>query len=88
MKIFTPLLVLSSVVGSSATAHDSEKGVLDRLVFCSQFAMRNANLGTPFNDMRDCCANGDPWIAANHMSNCCFDSGYLRDCYDWNRIAR
>jgi hypothetical protein len=85
MKVLIPLLVLSSVVASSATAHDSEKGVLDRLVFCSQFAMRNPNPGTPFND---CCVYGDPWIAANHMSNCCFDGGYLRDCYDWNRIAR
>jgi hypothetical protein len=88
MKILIPLLVLSSLVARSAIAHDSEKGVLDHLVFCSQLAMRNPDPGTSFNPMRNCCAYGDPWIAANHMYNCCFYGGYLRNCYDWNRIAR
>jgi hypothetical protein len=88
MKILIPLLVLSSVVARSAIAHDSEKRVLDHLVFCSQLVMRNPDSGTSFNDMRNCCAYGDPSIAVNHMSNCCLYGDYLRDCYDWNRINR
>jgi hypothetical protein len=35
--------------------------------------------------MRNCCIYGDPWIAANHMSNCCLDGTYLHDCSDNQR---
>jgi hypothetical protein len=34
--------------------------------------------------MWDCCIYGDPWIAANHMTNCCLDGSYLHNC----RIVR
>jgi len=88
MRVLVSLLVLSSVVATSAIARDPEAGVLERMVFCSQFAVRNPDPGTSFNDARSCCALGDPWIAANHMGNCCFDDNYLRDCADRNRINR
>jgi hypothetical protein len=73
MKIFMPLLVLSTIVAPSAIARDSEEGGLNH----------NPDPGTSFN-LRSCCAFGDPWIAANHISNCCL-SGSLRDCSDWIR---
>ena len=34
---------------------------------------------SPIDDMWNCCIYGDPWIAANHMSNCCLEGAYLRD---------
>jgi hypothetical protein len=88
MKILIPLLVLISVVARSAIAQDSEKRILDHLGFCGEFVMRNPDPAASFDGMSNCCAYGDPWIAANHMSNCCLYGDYLRDCYDWNRINR
>jgi hypothetical protein len=87
MRILMPLLMLSSVVAAPALARDVE-GRHERLVFCSQLVTRNPDSGTSSSSMRSCCAFGDPWIAANHMSNCCVPDGYLRGCSDWNRINR
>jgi hypothetical protein len=81
MKILMPLLLLSSVVASSAIARDSDKGVLDYRILCSQFVVQNPDPGS-FNDARNCCVYGDPWIAANNMSNCCLYGDYVRNCYE------
>jgi|HubBroStandDraft_6_1064221.scaffolds.fasta_scaffold795336_1 hypothetical protein len=80
MRVLMPLLALFTIVAPSAIARDSQEGIPNHLVPCSQFVIRNPDPGTSFN-MRNCCAFGDPWIAANHMSNCCL-SGSLRDCSD------
>ncbi len=87
MRIFMPLLVLNSVVAISALARDVE-GRPERLILCSQFILRHPDPGTSLNGLHECCGYGDPWIAANHMSNCCLYDGYLPGCNDWNRINR
>jgi hypothetical protein len=77
MKNLIVLLVMSMIVATCATAGDAS--VRDNRVRCSQLIIRNP---APFEDMRDCCIYGDPWITANHMSNCCFDGTYLHNCSD------
>jgi hypothetical protein len=68
MKNLIVLLVMMSMTGATcATARDAD--VKDYRLRCSQLIIRNP---APF-DMRACCIYGDPWIAANHMSNCCLD---------------
>jgi hypothetical protein len=77
MKILVILLVLSTTAAPSAIARDSEEG--GPRLRCSQIIILNP---APSDDMGKCCTFGDPWIAANHMSNCCFGDTYLGDCSD------
>jgi hypothetical protein len=76
MRILIALLVPSIMIASSAIACDSYQG--GRSLQCQQLIIRNA----PFADIDSCCAYGDPWIAANHMRNCCLEGTDLRDCSD------
>ena len=74
MKSFIVMLMMSMTAATCATARDPD-GTDDRLR-CSQLIIRNP---ARFEDTRNCCIYGDPWIAANHMSNCCLEGTYLRD---------
>ena len=78
MKILIVLLVMSTAA-TCATARDPDG--TDHRLRCSQLIIRNP---APFDDMWNCCIYGDPWIAANNMSNCCLDGAYLHNC----RIVR
>jgi hypothetical protein len=76
MKILIELMVMSIAAATCATAGDVDG--TDRRLRCSQLIILNP---APFDDnIWDCCIYGDPWIAANHMSNCCLDGTYLRNC--------
>jgi hypothetical protein len=75
MKNLIVLLVMSMTAATCATARDADE--TDRRLSCSQLIIQNP---ARFDDMRDCCIFGDPWIAANHMSNCCLYGTYLHDC--------
>ena len=76
MKNLIVLMVMSMIVATCATAGDAS--VRDNRVRCSQLIILNP---APFDDnIWDCCIYGDPWIAANHMGNCCLDETYLRNC--------
>jgi hypothetical protein len=75
MKSFIVMLVMSMTAATRATAGDPDG--TDQRLRCSQLIIRNP---APFDDIWDCCIYGDPWIVANHMSNCCLDGTYLRDC--------
>ena len=80
MKNLIALLVISMTAATCATARDADGS--DHRLRCSLLVIRNP---APFDDLRDCCIYGDPWIAANHMSNCCLDGIYLRNCLDNRR---
>ena len=76
MKILIVSMVMSVAEATCATAGDVDG--TDRQLRCSQLIILNP---APFDDnIWDCCIYGDPWIAANHMSNCCVDGTYLRNC--------
>ena len=79
MKILIVLMVTSIAAATCVTAGDADG--TDHRLRCSQIIIRNP---APFDDMWDCCIYGDPWIAANHMTNCCLDGSYLHNC----RIVR
>ena len=80
MKSLIVLLVMSTTATTCATAGDADG--TDHRLRCSQLIIRNP---APFDDMRNCCIYGDPWIAANYMSNCCLDGAYLHNCSDNQR---
>ena len=80
MKSLIVLLVMSTTAATCATAGDADG--TDHRLRCSQLIIRNP---APFDDIRSCCIYGDPWIAANHMSNCCLDGAYLHNCSDNQR---
>jgi hypothetical protein len=80
MKSLVFLVVVTMTVATCAMARDADG--TDHRLRCSQRIIRNP---APFDDMRNCCIYGDPWIAANHMSNCCVDGTYLHDCSDNQR---
>ena len=80
MKSLIVLLVMSTTAATCATAGDADG--TDHRLRCSQLIIRNR---APFDGMRNCCIYGDPWIAANHMSNCCLDGAYLHNCSDNKR---
>jgi hypothetical protein len=75
MKIIIVLLVMSITAATCAAARDADE--TDHRLRCSQLIIRNQ---AAFDDMWNCCIYGDPWIAANHMSNCCLDGTYLHNC--------
>jgi hypothetical protein len=75
MKNLIVLLLVSMTAATCAIARNTDG--TDRRLRCSQLINQNP---APFDDMQDCCIYGDPWIAANHMSNCCLDGTYLRNC--------
>ena len=75
MKIIIVLLVMSMSAATCANARDADG--TDNRLRCSQLIIRNP---APFGDVQNCCIYGDPWIAANHMSNCCLDGAYMHDC--------
>jgi hypothetical protein len=75
MKILIVLMVMSVAAATCATGGDVDG--TDHRLRCSQLIVRPP---PAFDDMWDCCIYGDPWIAANHMSNCCVDGTYLRNC--------
>jgi len=75
MKILIVLMVTSIAAATCVTAGDADG--TDHRLRCSQIIIRNP---APFDDMWDCCIYGDPWISANHMSNCCLDGTYLPNC--------
>lgn len=80
MKSLIVLLLMSMTTATCATARDPDGA--DHRLRCSQLIIRNP---VPFDDMPDCCIYGDPWIAANHMSNCCLDGTSLHNCSDNQR---
>ena len=80
MKSLIVLLVMSMTAATCATARDADDA--DHRLRCSQIIIRNP---APFDDTWNCCIYGDPWIAANHLSNCCLDNTYLHDCSDNQR---
>jgi hypothetical protein len=80
MKGLIVLLVMSMTAATCATARDADE--TDHRLRCSQHIIQNP---AAFDDMQDCCIYGDPWIAANRMSNCCFDGTYLHHCSDNQR---
>jgi hypothetical protein len=80
MKNLIVSLVMSMIVATCATARDVDG--TDHRLRCSELIIRNP---APFDDMWNCCIYGDPWIAANHMSNCCVDGTYLHNCSDYQR---
>ena len=75
MKILIVLMVTSIAAATCVTAGDADG--TDHRLRCSQIIVRNP---AAFDDMWDCCIYGDPWIAANHMNNCCLDGTYLPNC--------
>jgi hypothetical protein len=75
MKSLVSLLVMSMTVATCVSAGDVDG--TDRRLRCSQLIIRHP---APFDDIWDCCIYGDPWLAANLMSNCCLDGTYLRNC--------
>jgi hypothetical protein len=75
MRILIVLMVMSVTAATCATARDVDE--TDQRLRCSQLIIRNP---AAFDDMWNCCIYGDPWIAANHMSNCCLDGTYLHNC--------
>ena len=80
MKSFIVMLMMSMTAATCATARDADEA--DHRLRCSQLIIQNP---APFDDMRNCCIYGDPWIAANYMSNCCLDGTYLHDCSENQR---
>jgi hypothetical protein len=80
MKSLIVLLVMSMTAATCATARDADE--TEQRLRCSQVIIRHP---ARIDDMPNCCIYGDPWIAANHMSNCCLDGTYLHDCSDNQR---
>ena len=80
MKSLIVLLVMSMTAATCATARDADE--TEQRLRCSQVIIRHP---ARIDDMPNCCIYGDPWIAANHLSNCCLDNTYLHDCSDNQR---
>ena len=70
MKSLIPLLVLS-FIAPSALAGGLKDERLDSATFCGDPVIRHLDRGIFFNESRDCCVFGDPWIAANNLAGCC-----------------
>ena len=68
MKSLIPLLVLS-FIAPSALAGGLKDERLDSATFCSDPVIRHLDRGIFFNESRDCCVFGDPWIAANNLEH-------------------
>src|SRR6516162_2036673 len=67
MKSLIPLPVLS-FIAPSALAGGLKDERLDSATFCVDPVIRHLDRGIFFNESRDCCAFGDPWIAANNLA--------------------
>ena len=82
MKSLIPLLVLS-FIAPSALAGGLKDERLDSATFCGDPVIRHLDRGIFFNESRDCCVFGDPWIAAKVSSTWALQ--VLPPCHTWGR---
>ena len=84
MKSLIPLLVLS-FIAPSALAGGLKDERLNSASFCGDPVIRHLDRGIFFNESRDCCVFGDPWIAANNLAGCCICRSGPGELPGWKR---